>query len=879
MFTFPSTPTSQNFILPKWVAFVAQQKFTALSRVSKNENCIPVVGMTGAGKSTFITTQLGGNFVQRGTNYDLVSCPVDSPKTSHAAESQTLHLGLFSDNSGMTYLDTGGPLDTHGADEELWIRFNLGKMFTLAPQVRALVFVIDFTAISAIRWHGVTAHVDAFKPILNVKEQEQLFKSSIFVFTRACADRTPLTVDAIRASATRAKKAREERLNMKMERLPKTLGGDINWSSVPEATRHEIDNLTQELVFINAILSAPVMVADIKDAASCEAQRRTFAAAVQQCPSVERDVLRKVARGFSDAVYNAQNALGELSAKAATFVSEMNSRYQSVHKVITRSQDLLESVERDWSAVKPIVAQQLEDGIITAKAAIASRNSEIKRLSESTRLKQYDTKNIFERKSGGFWAELFGGGWANEKCSWSGQEFVDWELENSRCIDWANSKCSIQKSQGKVYLDLESERDKNIDVTLNIFVHEKDHPSTSAAISSLREKNTTAEKHLERDRVLQATLAGCNNAESLTKFCIKRERGQMSELAASIASFQSPISIPSDVPCAQPLPTQEQCFRDLVEILSVLVKENLVSDKLPSTTANAFKECIKLLQDIDTIRQTPQIKKFLSQEFSQQAPEAVRDADVVRPKATAEEPDQAQGGGSSASSSSAFFNHMPSQATSSASATTATTSSTVSPRSSSLMPMWLQPLLAKYNVTINPATISILVDEGEIDSSSFPELKEADFRDLNVPDEDREKLMSIIRGEKGEHPAANPFDWIKVVWEREFARPVPERILTTFRNRQISSDDFHQMSQREIEGLGLPVGPRTNLGTLLRQHHRLHGENRTDNTTSTSQRNENGNSHNNRIDDDAPSQRSFAVSQRDERGTRSIVTHSTSEGF
>jgi len=155
----------------------------------ENQDIVPVLGVTGMGKSTLISVMLGAYFEtvedEDGGSTLQIQSTVRTPSTSSGYESKTLQVAIFKPNkifSNFTFVDTAGLLDSRGAEEKLWSINCTGTMFRLAKSVKAII--ICFDGPSSIPWSRnlrkaySEANIDIYDLLKSI---EGIQKSLVFV--------------------------------------------------------------------------------------------------------------------------------------------------------------------------------------------------------------------------------------------------------------------------------------------------------------------------------------------------------------------------------------------------------------------------------------------------------------------------------------------------------------------------------------------------------------------------------------------------------------------------------------------------------------------------------------------------------------------------
>eukprot|EP00659_Diplonema_papillatum_P000973 gene973-1485_t len=613
--------------LRKLACMVSQQTVTDFEDVCGVVYC----GATGSGKSTAVAIAAGANFIRKNREYHVESCRRKHPATSDGADSKTLHSCVFENEAdpSIQNIDTGGLGENRGEIVGEWIQFNLFMLFAQLKTLPALVVVIDVSHAKGTRWGGLAKTVEHFRPFLALTGENRaaIFKSMVFLFTRAIDQEGLMTPDIIRTDVKKAFTTNSNNLKEDLKVKPATH---------KEAT--ELHNRGILVSFLERISDAPIVVGSPNGEAACEKQREDITRAVSSIQPIDEEKLRRMAGEMPTPFENTLAGLGRLAQHYLAPLETLERQYTGVLAALKSQTRLLQSAREGYVAVKTELLQQLRSVIEDEKKSIARQTSSIDNLRGSTKLLFRSQKTLSVCLTGGFWASTGGGGWANGSIGYDGN-FDDYELEGSECVDWDRSSKSVNKSAGTIRYTLESHRKWDLNVNLIVFLRENNHPATLETIERLEKRNRESKQRISDSEYEVGVLSGVSSADSLVAYIISKAGGQKTELHESIKDLNKPLDVPENFPCVRypAPPSHAQCIKDLAKLVRRCTElgQIFTSRALP-TVCKTFSKLLALTDRIEEYRKNPLLNEFFGgSAFTSEALPAQRNTDVQGPKLTA----------------------------------------------------------------------------------------------------------------------------------------------------------------------------------------------------------------------------------------------------
>jgi hypothetical protein len=436
--------------------FIAQQSITSV------ENCdvVPVVGLTGSGKSTAINIQLGveyRRYIEEKTGdeaLEISKFPDSStalPQTSSGLRSKTLHVASYTRGVGhYTYVDTAGLLENRGREEALWANNSAQLMFRFARSVQALIICFDYNATFPVQrghWNGWIALARTLHPLLG--SDKRFSGSLVFLIKGANKRGVPVRIeDMVRYGAETMAEQRMtlERMGIRhvsqhasktathesdeqaalrasvglMEMFIDASGCDYK---LVKCTRHHQQEfvryrdwkLGQDRV---AEVSAAnrgrsrVYVATPYDGKKCADQRHTIDNMVGRAQKIDRkelvnavdktpllhDVNDSSQRMQVDAVWTFIKVLQSLAIEFTPHIKQANDALRQLIQLNKASADLVQRIKAGWVKVRDAHAKKAQHEITRLTDDIKHLNEAIKNAEESHEERCVDKAHVTARR-------------------------------------------------------------------------------------------------------------------------------------------------------------------------------------------------------------------------------------------------------------------------------------------------------------------------------------------------------------------------------------------------------------------------------------------------------------------------------------------------
>lgn len=600
-----------------------------------------VLGHMGAGKSTTISILLESVYSytknkQGQGEYILVSSITHTPQTAAGSVSKTLNIGVYQDkNSGLVYLDTGGLDENRGKEEALWSRNNLKILFSAVKELKSIIVVIDYRQAFASRGEGFKNLAEDIEKVIS--NEEIFYDSMIFVVTHGYNASEKILPNEIVSKAQAMLKEidqQERKLNKYLEkmypcenddckldaivhnRLTRRIVSEANETSVkynigaiPEDDKKQLKRLQATRALLRAIIKKEqnIILSYPDGKKACQQIRENIIEKIHSNEIITRDTLDKRNNRMED-----ENLLflNVLSSIASDDLNNLGTESELIKKFIRDCENkktLLENVERDWRGVQRFLITEREVHIKDLMLKLALNKEELARLQSSMEKVISSEQHVYKERNSGLLGLnfLFGMSRAVYEYAYSGQPFVSYELQ-ARNEAFSVKVHENDQKDGKLRLRIESNNGQDLNLKIQVYVHEKDLPATLERVEVLKNLIIQIEEEVSNVNQQIISLNLIKTKEELDQEITNESNNIKEELRKIRTLFSVRITEDERFSKWETLIKLEKLFCIFKE------KNDVLFESLPRATLETIKEFLKHCHSINNGLNNPHYKRFIN---------------------------------------------------------------------------------------------------------------------------------------------------------------------------------------------------------------------------------------------------------------------------